>query len=433
MMWMEYLRDKLAFKWLSTNFKNALLMQPIYGPTNELWGRASLGNIVNELSRKGEAVLYLSGGVEEIVENDKLIFAGPPEWIVDNISERLKTYKNFEKSQNEIKQLIAEWYKKEYGLEIDSPSEVALIPGAAFGVDACIRTMVGPGDDVLIMDPDYLTYQPQVASMGAKAVRVPLKEKHGEWGFDVQELEKRLNPLSKLLIMSNSNNPSGFLYTTEDLEGIAQLAKKYDFIVLHDQVTEEFVFDKDEGYELNCLASLPGMKERTVVVSSFSKMYNVVFWRAGWVVANSNICENILRVMWWATDGPVTPGIEAALAILKEDNRKEREKYVSQKLRELKRRRDHMKKRLKEMEGVIPNTPRAHYWAWPNVSSFNTPSQELAKYLLKEAKLYVRPGTWYGLNGEGHFRLSFDVPFDYMNKALDRMEDGLSKLAQKQS
>lgn len=427
-MWMEYLRQKLDYKWMSTNFKNSLLTQPVYGPTNQLWGRTKLNNLASELSKEGKEILYLSGGVEEIVENGKLIFASPPEWIVENVSETLKTYRHFGKNQDEVKQLIAEWYKKEYGLEIDAASEVALVPGASFAVDACIRVMAGPSDEVLIMDPDYLTYQPQVASVGAKPVRIPLKEKNGEWGFDVRELERRVSPLSKLLIMSNANNPSGFVYTKEDLGGIAELAKRYDFMVLHDQVTEEFILDKDEGYDLNCLASLPDMKERTMVVSSFSKMYNIVFWRAGWVVANKNICENVLRVMWWVTDGPVTLGVEAALAILKEENKKEREKCVSKKLADLKRKRDHMKKRLKEMEGVIPNTPRGHYWAWPNVSLFNVTSQELAEYLLKEAKLYVRPGTWYGLNGEGHFRLSFYIPFDYMDKALDRMEDGLSKL-----
>ena len=426
----EYFHEKMNYKWMSNNFKNALQNQPAYGPTNELLNRTRLNTIASELSKKGERVLYLSGGVEETVENGELIFAGPPAWITEDVHEALKTYRSFGKTQDEVKRLIAEWYKKEYELEVNSASEVALVPGASFAVDACIRMMAGPGDEVLIMDPDYLTYQPQVASVGAKPVRVPLKEENGEWEFDVQELDKRVSPLSKLLIMSNASNPSGFLYTKEGLEDIAKLAKKHDFMVLHDQVTEEFVLDKDKGYKLNCLASLPGMKDRTMVVSSFSKMYNVVFWRAGWLVGNSSICENVLRVMWWVTDGPVTPGIEAALAILREGNRKEREKYVSTKLQGIREKRDQMKKRLKGMNGVIPNTPRGHYWAWPNISSFKMPCHELAEYLLREAKTYVRPGTWYGLKGEGHFRLSFDVPFDYMEIALDRMEEGLSKLSQ---
>jgi aminotransferase len=419
----------MNYKWMSNSFKNALLNQPVYGPPNELLSRTRLNIIASELSKKGERLLYLSGGVEETVENGELMFADPPAWIMKDINESIKTYRNFAKTQDEVKQLIAEWYKKEYGLEIDPASEVALVPGASFAVDACIRVIAGPGDEVLIMDPDYLTYQPQVASVGAKPVRVPLKEKDGEWGFEVQELEKRVNPLSKLLIMSNANNPSGFLYTKEDLEGIAKLAKKHDIMVLHDQVTEEFILDKDKGFKLNCLASLPGMKDRTIVVSSFSKMYNVTFWRAGWLIGNSSICENVLRVMWWVTDGPVTPGIEVAHAILREDNKKERKKYVNKKLNRLRKNRDQMKKRLDEMKGVVSNTPRGHYWAWPNVASFNMSCHELAEYLLKEAKVYVRPGTWYGLNGEGHFRLSFAVPLDYMETALDRMEEGLSKLS----
>jgi len=425
-MWREYLNHEIGHRWMSTNFKGALLRYPSYSKINYLWGRARLENIESELVKKGEKILHLNGGIEETLEDGKLIFAGPPEWIVKEVCEGLKTYRNYAKNQIEVKQLIAEWYRNEYNLEIDPSSEIALVPGASFGVDSCVRIIAGPGDEVLIMDPDYVTYRAQVASIGAKPVPVPLKENNGEWEFNIEELEKRISPMTKLLMMSNANNPSGFLYTKEDLQHIAELAQRYDFMVLHDQVAEEFILDSDEGYRLTCLASLQNMKERTIVTSSFSKMYNIGFWRAGWVVANKHICEMVLRVMWWVTDGPVTPGIDAALAILK--NRKERKKYVSKKLATLKRNRDYMKKRLGEMGGVVPNTPRGHYWAWPNVSAFGMTSQELAEYLLKEWKLSVRPGTWYGANGEGHFRLSFYIPLDYMEKALDRMKEGLGKL-----
>lgn len=227
--------------------------------------------------------------------------------------------------------------------------------------------------------------------------------------------------------MSNANNPSGFYYTKKDLESIAEVAKKYNIMVFHDQVAEEFVLDDDQ--KLLNIASIPGMKERTIMASSFSKMYNCGNFRTGWVIANKYFCETVYHFKSWANDGDAKPAIDAGLAILREENKSERRKWVDKKIKDLRKKRDHMKKRLSEIKGVIPNTCRGHYWAWPNVSSFPMTSQELAEYLLKEAGVYCRPGTWYGMKGEGHFRLNFSIPLEYMDEAMDKMKTGLNKLS----
>ena len=425
-MWREYLDHKLGLPWVSSNYKNAFSNNPSYSPVNEMWGRRILYKLVQEKKAKGEIVHSLYGGITEIVEDGELMPIGAPEWITGTIIEGLGTWKGWGRKQEELKELITEWYNKTYDLDIDASSEVALVIGGAFGVDAAARITSGPGDEVLIMDPDYVTYLPQVASTGARTISVPLKEENGEWHFEYEELEKRANPRCKILYMSNASNPSGFFYTEEDLKSIAELAEKYDFMVFHDQVAEEFILDEDS--KLISMASIPGMKDRTIIASSFSKMYNCHAFRTGWIVANKDFCELALLFRGWVNDGIVKPAVEASLAILREENKKQRKKWVDKKLATLRKKRDHMKKRLSEIEGVTPNTPKGHYWAWPNVSSFGMTTQKLAEHLVKEANVFCRPGTWYGTNGEGHFRLNFSIPTDYMDEALDKVQSGLEKL-----
>jgi len=426
LMWKEYLDKRLNVKLLSVNYKRSILFNHSYSAVNQLWGRYRLKNIASEIKRKGERIIDLTDGLEETVgENGELRWADPPEWLMESVKGSLGTYKDVVKKESEMKQFIAEEYKEKYGLEIDAASEILYCVGGAFVCDAAARLIADPGDEVLVMDPDYVTYAAQVASTGAKPVPVPLKEENGEWHFDVEALESRVNPTTRLLMMSNANNPSGFFYTEDDLKAIAELAGKYDFMVFHDQVAEEFVLD--EGYKLNCIAALPGMKESAILGSSFSKMYNLHGWRTGFMVANKDFCEAAGQFQGWVNDGAVAPGIYFAHAILSDENRKERRKWVDHRCAELRKKRNYLKKRLGEIDGVIPNTCRGHYWAWPNVKSFGITSQELAEYLLKEAKLYVRPGTWYGMNGEGHFRLNFFLPMDYLEKAMNKMEEGLSK------
>jgi aspartate/methionine/tyrosine aminotransferase len=275
-----------------------------------------------------------------------------------------------------------------------------------------------------MIEPDYVTYMPQVASTGARPIPVPLHF-DGEWRFEIEELEKRANPMVKLLMMSNADNPGGFHYTEEDNKAIAELAEKYDFMVLSDQVSEEFILEPEKS-KYHSIASIPGMEERTIISGSHSKMYGLGPLRTGWVVSNKDFIENLYWFLMWVNDGVVGSAVDASLAILQGGN--ETETWVKTVNERLRKRRDHMNKRLAEIEGVIPNTAQGIYWAFPWVGSFGMSSHRLAEYLLKEVNLFVRPGTWYGHTGEGHFRLLFAIPEDWIDEAMDRMHKGLSKL-----
>jgi len=255
-----------------------------------------------------------------------------------------------------------------------------------------------------------------------------LEESPGKWNFDAGELEKKVTPKTKLIIISNANNPTSYLYTKEDNEAILEIAEKNDFFILSDQVSEEILFD---GAEYHSIASLPDAMNRTIVCSSLSKLYCLSGLRVGYVVAPKKIIEYVNIIVGWNTDGIVTPGIDAALALFK--NKEKTNRFIQETLLDLQKRRDYMNKRLRKMEGVIPNIPKGLYWAFPNVRSFNVPTQQLSEFLLQEEKVYVRPGTWYGRNGEGHLRISFCVAPEKIRKGMDRMEAGLENLRERDS
>jgi aminotransferase len=254
-------------------------------------------------------------------------------------------------------------------------------------------------------------------------VPVPLDEKLGEWSFNPEELRKRVSKRTKLLMRSNANNPGGILYTKQQNEAIAELAIKHDFFVLEDLVSEEIIFD---GASLHNIASIPGMQERTIVCSSFSKGHNLHGFRIGYGIANKTITRYMSSAVGWTTDGIVTPGVVAALAALKGP-----QDWIREHARSLQQRRDMMVDRLNKMDGVVCSRPQGIYWAFPNIKALGMPSHDLAEYLLVEGKVNTRPGMWYGRNGEGHLRLAFCVDPEWIKMSMDRMDEAIKKLKAK--
>jgi len=168
--------------------------------------------------------------------------------------------------------------------------------------------------------------------------------------------------------------------------------------------------------------------ERIVTCASFSKLYNISGLRLGLAFARPEFLEHFIEMNEWAVDGIVTPGVHAALAYLR--NEEQTNNYVQQSIADLKKRRDYMIKRLNEMEVIIPNTPKGLWWLFPfvDIEKFGKTTQEIAEFLLREERVYCRPGTWYGLHSEGHFRLSFCVNPAWIKEGMDKMDRGIRKL-----
>jgi aspartate aminotransferase len=412
--WKKWIEPQESTKWLSDRMKRSIL--PDYGSLSQSWGRTRLAQIKNQI----DDVADLSPGTQRG-------YTRPPEFLMAALLKGLDKHSyEYVKAEklSEAKNLLAENYNKKYGLEIDSGSELTITVGASSVLDAFLRVFVNPDDEVVIFDPDYATYEAQAANYCKNIVPVKLKETSpGKWQFDIEELEKNVTNKTKVIMISNANNPTSYLYTKEDNESILELAEKYDFYILSDQVSEEIKFD---GADYNSIAELPNAMERTIICSSISKMYCLSGLRTGWAIADKKFIEKINSIVGWTTDGIASLGVDALIAL--HTNKKETNKFVKEALESLKNRRDYMNNRLSKMDGVIPNNPTGLYWAFPNVKSFGVPTQQLAEFLLKESKVFCRPGTWYGREAaEGHFRLSFCVAPSIIEKAMDRMESGLTK------
>jgi aspartate/methionine/tyrosine aminotransferase len=295
MMAQEWTKEKTAIKWLSEGAKASLL--PEYGKCTQPWSRMRLAQVASSV----KDTVDLTPGTSR--EYDR-----PAPHVIEAVNKAIAEGAfDYPRSStiNELKQEIAERYKQRYGVEVDPRSEVCITVGAAQGIDLTLRILVDPGDQVVMMDPDYGPYEPHVRTYQAKVVPVPLLERRpGEWSFDVSELRKRVSKKTKLLMMSNANNPTGILYSKEDNEAIADLAIKNDFFVLADHVSEEIIFD---GAKLHNIASVPGMKKRTIVVSSFSKAHNLSVFRTGYAVANRDLLEHMSSMIGEVTDSYVTP------------------------------------------------------------------------------------------------------------------------------
>jgi aminotransferase len=411
MMAQEWTKKKTAIKWLSRGAKASLL--PEYGKCTQPWSRMRLAQVASGIK---DVVDLTFGTSREFDRPAPHVLEAVYKAIADGAFDYPRS-----STISELKQAIAERYAKRYGVEADPRSEVCITVGAAQGIDLTLRILVNPGDQVLMMDPDYGPYEPHVRTYQARVVPVPLMEqKPGKWRFDITELGKRVSKKTKLLMMSNANNPTGILYSKEDNEAIAELAQKYDFFVLADHVSEEIIFD---GAKLHNIASVPGMKERTIVVSSFSKAHNLSGFRTGYAVANRDIVEHMSSMIGEVTDGYVTPGLWAALAALKGP-----QDWIREHVESLQKRRDMMVDRLNRMPGVVCGKPKGIYWAFPNIKGVGMPSHDLAEYLLTEGKVNMRPGMWYGRNGEGHLRVSFCANPEWIRKGMDRMEEAINKL-----
>lgn len=412
--WEKWIEKQESSSWLSDRMKRSVL--PGYGSLCQRWGRKRLAQIKSQID-----------GVADLSPGTQRGYTRPPEYLMAALLKGLDehSYEHVKSEKvSEAKSLLAEKYNEKYGLEIDPDSELTITVGASSVLDAFLRIFVNPNDELIIFDPDYATYEAQAANYCKNVVPVKLKEPSpGEWQFDIEELEKNVSDKTKAIMISNANNPTSYLYTKEDNESILELAEKYDFYILADQVSEEILFG-DADY--NSIAELPNAMERTIICSSISKMYCLSGLRTGWAIANKKFIEKINSIVGWTTDGFVALGVDALIAL--HTNKKETKKFVKEALESLKNRRDYMNDRLSKMEGVIPNNPTGLYWAFPNVKSFGVPTQQLSEFLLKESKVFCRPGTWYGKeSAEGHFRLSFCVAPSIIEKAMDRMESGLTK------
>lgn len=331
--------------------------------------------------------------------------------------ERGKTAYTSNAGLKELKIEIAKYLERRFQVSYDYNTEMMVTVGGSEAIDMAMRAMLDPGDEVLIPQPSYVSYVPCATLANGTPVIINLKEEN-EFRLTAEELEAAITPKTKLLVLPFPNNPTGAIMERKDLEAIAEVVKKHDLYVLSDEIYAELSYLEDHV----TIASLPGMKERTVLINGFSKAYSMTGWRLGYACAPKIILEQMLKIHQYAIMcAPSTSQYAAVEAVRNGDH------DVAAMREEYDGRRRYLMHRFQEM-GLQCFEPYGAFYAFPSIQEFGITSDEFATRFLKEKKVVVVPGTAFGECGEGFLRISYAYSLDKLKVALDRMEEFVTEL-----
>ncbi|MBP3608828.1 MAG: aminotransferase class I/II-fold pyridoxal phosphate-dependent enzyme [Lachnospiraceae bacterium] len=324
--------------------------------------------------------------------------------------EKGKTFYTSNAGLKELKEEITKYLKRRCQLEYD-PAQVLVTVGGSEAIDVGLRAMLDPGDEVLIPEPCYVSYLPCVTLADGVPVTIELKAEN-EFRLTKQELLDAITDKTKVLIMPFPNNPTGGIMERRDLEDIAEVIIEKDLFVISDEIYSELTYGQDHV----SIASLPGMKERTIVINGFSKSYAMTGWRLGYACGPKEIIDQMVKIHQFAIMCAPTTSQYAAVEALRngdDDVAAMREAYDQ--------RRRYLVTRLNEI-GMPCFEPKGAFYVFPCIKDFGMTSDEFATTLLKEQKVAVVPGTAFGDCGEGFLRISYAYSIENLKIALDRIE-----------
>ncbi|MCG9126945.1 pyridoxal phosphate-dependent aminotransferase [Candidatus Poribacteria bacterium] len=317
----------------------------------------------------------------------------------------------------EFREVAAHHISETRGVEIH-PDEVTVTPGAKPIIFFTILALIDEGDEVIYPEPGFPVYESVIDFIGGKAIPLPLQEEF-DFRFNIDDLVDSITENTKLLIINSPQNPTGGTLTESDLSAIAELAEKHQFYVLTDEVYSRLLY---EGTH-HSIISLPGMKERTILIEGHSKTYAMTGWRLGYGVAPKEIADKITQLTINSNSCTATftqiAGIEALTGP---------QNFVTEMVAEFQIRRDVIVHGLNAIDGVSCVKPLGSFYVFPNVTNLSLSCEDLADYLMDEAGVALLPGTAFGKFGDGYLRLSYANSLENINDALQRIESAISKL-----
>ena len=317
----------------------------------------------------------------------------------------------------EFREVIAEHISETRGVEIH-PDEVTVTPGAKPIIFFTILALVNEGDEVIYPNPGFPIYESVIDFIDGKAIPLPLREEVN-FRFRIEDLEASISDRTKLLIINSPQNPTGGTSAKSDLEAIAELAIKHNFYVLTDEVYSRILY---EGVH-DSLISLPGMKERTILLEGHSKTYAMTGWRLGYGIAPTELADKITQLTINSNSCTATFTQFAGIEALKGP-----QDFVHEMVTEFRKRRDAIVDGLNAIEGVSCIKPLGAFYVFPNVSQLPLSCQDLSDYLLEDAGVAVLPGTAFGKYGDGYLRLSYANSLENIQEALVRMDSAISRI-----
>lgn len=319
----------------------------------------------------------------------------------------------------ELRQAIAEKLRTENKVDVKA-SETIVTVGAKQALFTAFLTVINPGDEVLIPEPSYVSYQAQVIVPGGKPVSVSLLETR-DFRLDEEEIKEKITEKTKAVILNSPNNPVGTVFTKGDLKMIADIVKDYNLLVITDEIYEKIIYDGLKHYSIG---SFSGVEDRTVTINSLSKTYAMTGFRIGYLAAKENLAKHINKVHYYISISPNSLSQKAALAALLGP-----QNCVSKMVKEYDRRR-RLGNELSKIDRVCCLLPKGAFYFFPKISEKGMTSEEFARYLLEEARVAVTPGSGLGNYGEGYIRMSFAAPFEKVKEAIKRIRVTLEELNQ---
>jgi aminotransferase len=332
--------------------------------------------------------------------------------------EKGKTFYTANAGLRDLRVEIHNYLERRCNLSYNPDKEILVTVGGSEAIDIAMRAMLDPGDEVLVPQPSFVSYMPCAVLAGGVAVPIELEEKD-EFRLTPEKLLEKITPKTKILVMPFPNNPTGAVMRREHMVEIAKLVEKYDLFVLSDEIYGELTYGDEEHVSF---ASMPGMKERTVLINGFSKAFAMTGWRLGYACGPEVILKQMLKIHQFAIMCAPTTSQYAAIDAMKnsdDDVRHMRESYDQ--------RRRYLLHAFEEMR-LECFEPLGAFYAFPSVKRFGMTSDEFASRLLQEEKVAVVPGTAFGDSGEGYLRVSYAYSLKSLKEALGRIQRFVNRL-----
>jgi aminotransferase len=313
----------------------------------------------------------------------------------------------------ELRELVAANLADRYGVRYEPRGELVITVGASEGLDATLRAVINPGDEVIHHEPCFVAYGPCITLAGGVPVALPTSDATG-FRLTAAQVEAAVTPRTKAIFLGYPNNPTGAVLDREELAAIADVAERHDLLVISDEIYDRLVYG---GHEHVAFSALPQMRDRTVLIGGFSKAYAMTGWRIGYVAAPADLMAGIAKVHQYGIMCAPTPAQHAAIAALEVG-----EPFVRDMLAEYDRRRELMTRRLNEI-GLLCFEPKGAFYCFPDVStSTGLSAEDFAQRLLAEEHVAVVPGEAFGPSGAGHVRACYATAYEQIVTAMDRIE-----------
>ena len=332
--------------------------------------------------------------------------------------EQGRTFYTSNQGLPELREEISKWNKRKYNLEY-SKDEIIVTCGGSEAIDIALRATINPGDEVIILEPNYVCYEPDIIMAGGKPVKIKLKNEN-EFRLTPQELESVITNKTKILLMNYPNNPTGAIMTKVDLEKIAEVVIKHDLLVISDEIYSELTYSGNHF----SIDALPNMRERTLTINGFSKTFAMTGWRLGYLMGPKVIMDQVKKIHQFVIMSAPTISQYAGIEALRNGD-----KDIERMKKEYDKRRKYLLKEFNRL--ALPCfEPRGAFYCFPYIGKYGMTSEEFATDLLEKEHVVVVPGTAFGDSGEGFVRISYAYSLDNLKEAIKRIEKYLNGIKQ---